>query len=99
MNSTLEFVKQSWKAVLGFLGVLVGQIVQRAFSEQAVMPTTLKGWGLLLGLSFVAAVGVYMVPNKQTKTQVDTSLNKLPEDDQKAVVVPVVEKNPSWVPS
>lgn len=99
MNSTLEFVKQSWKAVLGFLGVFVGQIVQRAFSNEAIMPTAVKGWGLLLGLSFIAAVGVYVVPNKQTKQQVDTNLQKLPEDDQKSVVVPVIEKNPDWVPS
>ena len=82
----MEFIKETAKAVAGFVVGVVMYIVGRLATGEDTIPTDLKGWGLLALAGIVGYLGVYVPANKRNPQQVAKDLSKLPTVQQERVV-------------
>lgn len=88
MSTAATLLRESWKAVLGFLAVFVGQLVENLVSSSgtAVLPQSTAEWITLFGTAFGGAVAIYIVPNRLNEKQVTKGLDELPADATNRVV-------------
>lgn len=82
-----EFVKETAKAVAGFVVGVVMYVVGRLASGEDTIPTNWSGWGLLALSGALGYLGVYISPsNKRKPEQLASDIDRLPPPQQKQVI-------------
>lgn len=81
-------LKESRKAILGFLAVFVAQLVENLVSSDgtALLPQSTGEWITLLGTAFGGAAAVFLVPNRLNEKQVAKGLDELPPEATQRVI-------------
>lgn len=92
----LEFIQESRKAILGFVGIVVGLLVENLVTSDGnvVLPQAASEWVTLLGTAVVGAIAIYVVPNARNRKQVDKDVEKLNTADKEDVVTAALHRLP-----
>jgi hypothetical protein len=83
-----QFVRESWKAIIAFLGVFASVVYTRLTSGESALPALddFPGWLGLLGGCFGTALLAYWKRNVLTPKQVAHGFVALPDHEQRQVV-------------
>jgi len=86
-----QFIQESWKAVIAFLGVFVSVLLARLSSGESPLPALddLPGWLALLGGCFGTALLAWAKRNKLTPSQITVGFGALPDHEQRQVVAAI----------
>ncbi len=98
MVRAMTVLRSAWKAIAAFFTVFLGQLVENFISSDGsvVLPQTQAEWVSAISVALVGSVVVYVLPNRYTKPQVEKQIDRLPEDDQKAIMASKNVQHPNW---
>lgn len=78
------------KAIAGFITGVIGVIIARTTTGNAVVPPLdpfdFKDWAILVGMGVLGYLGVFVPQNKLSASQVADGLKKLPVHERAQVV-------------
>lgn len=93
-----QFIAESWKAILAFLGVFVSVLLTRLTDDQAgVLPglDDVPAWLALIGGCVGTALMVYAKRNRLNADQVSAGFADLERAEQRAVIDNARKPNPA----
>lgn len=93
----MDFILKNAKSIVAFIVTALAQGVTDRVNTGQGLPQTPGEWAAFLGISFAAAVVVWITGNKQDGEQVADAMRKLPQHEKVEVAQKTLDSLPDPV--